>query len=285
MSTEVGERPAGTALGAEEAYALAEQVEAGVLARAARLDPAVPWRGDATTAELVLIEQQGERAWQRFLSANLGLVGLVVRGFGGGGGSAADLHQEGCLGLVAALQRFDHRRGLRFSTYALYWVRACVGAAAARQVGAPELPTSRAERLRSVRGQEAELTQRLGRPVTVAELAQSLGRSPAWTAALLAHRAPQPLDLLDGDTRDALLRADTEPGAAAYGWARELLDRLPGSERSVVELRLGFLDGRPWTLAETGRHLGHPVGRVRRTEQRALERLRAHCPQQVRDAL
>ena len=88
----------------------------------------------------------------------------------------AELFQEGCLGLITAVQRFDHVRGYRFSTYALFWIRAFVGAAAAKLLGAMNLPTSRAEQLRSARGLEAELSQGLGRPPTVEELAHALGR-------------------------------------------------------------------------------------------------------------
>lgn len=266
----------------EEAYVLAEQIEAGVLARAALLDPDVPWRGDATPVELLLLEEEGERARQRFIAANLRLIPMVTRSFSRSG-SGPDLFQEGCLGLIAAVERFDHRRGVRFATYALFWVRASVGAAAARQIGAAELPTSRAEQLRAARGLEAELAQRLGRPATLAELADHLGRTPAWTAALLASQPPQSLDVLDQAVLDALAPDLGEPTASDTTWVRDLLTRLTGLERQVVELRLGFADGNPSTLAAVARTLGVPVGRVRRAEQRALERLRAACPAQALD--
>lgn len=264
----------------DETCALAQQVEVGVLARAARLDPSAPWRGDATDEELAALERQGERARQRFLGANLRLVGMVTRSFGQR--ARADLYQEGCLGLIAAVERFDHRRGLRFSTYAMFWVRAAVGAAAARQVGAAELPTSRWEQLRAARGLEAELAQRLGRPPTVAEVADGLGRSTAWTAGLLAHRPTQSLDALDPAAVEAVVGTVPADGSAtSLGWVRGLLDGLPPVERQVIELRLGFLDGRVRPAVEVARTLQQPVGRVRRTEQRALERLRAVCPQQA----
>ncbi len=93
---------------------------------------------------------------------------------------------------MAAVQRYDHTRGTTFATYALYWVRSAVGAASAGHLGALNLPTSRAEQLRAARGVEADLTQQLGRVPDAAELAQALGRSERWTAALLAHAVPQP---------------------------------------------------------------------------------------------
>jgi RNA polymerase sigma factor (sigma-70 family) len=268
-----------------EACALAGQVEAGVLARAARLDPTLPWRGDASTAELLLLEEQGEQARQRFIAANLRLVGLVVRSFSGRGGGSADLYQEGCLGLIAAVARFDHRRGTRFSTYALFWVRASVGAAAARAVGVAQLPTSRAEQLRAARGHEAELAQTLGRTPSVGELAASLGRTPSWTAALLAARPPQPLDAVDPATLDRAEAPATALGSGGSGWVRELLDDLAAEERRVIELRLGFAERDPCSRAEVARRLQQPVSRVRRIERRALERLRARCPQQAVDQL
>ena len=158
-------------LSPEEAYVLAEQIEAGVLARAARLDPDVPWRGDATPTELLLLEEQGERARQRFIAANLRLVPLVTRSFSRSG-AGADLFQEGCLGLMIAVDRYDCRRGCRFATYALLWIRAFTGAASARQLGTLNLPTSRASQLRHARGIEAVLAQELGRQPTAAEVGE-----------------------------------------------------------------------------------------------------------------
>ena len=169
---------------------LQRAIEAGLLARDARLSGS--GFGDATDHELSLLEASGERARQRFIRANLGLVGMISRQYAARCQLPdAELFQEGCLGLITAVQRFDHVRGYRFSTYALFWIRAFVGAAAAKLLGAMNLPTSRAEQLRSARGVEAELSQGLGRPPTVEELAHALGRGERWTAGLLAHQRPQ----------------------------------------------------------------------------------------------
>ena len=269
-----------------EVGALAGQIEAGVLAGALLAEPRLPWGCDASRPELRLLQQQGERARQRFIVANLRLVALVTRSFASEASAPSDLFQEGCLGLITAVQRFDHRRGLRFSTYALFWIRAAVGAAAGRQVGAPQIPTSRAEQLRAVRGLEAELAQQLARPPTATELASVLGRTPAWTSALLAHRAPQSLDALDWTVVESVTGVEPVEGPGPdLGWVRELLDRLPDSEREVIGLRLGFVDGRPRSRAEVARTLQQPVGRIGRIEFRALNRLREHCPQQALDQL
>src|SRR3954471_10401696 len=256
-----------------EVTELARAIEAGVLAREARVSGG--W-GDATTEELRALEQLGEQAWQRFVRANLRLVAMVAAQTAARTGlPEADLFQEGCLGLMAAIQRFDHARGHAFTTYALFWIRSAVGAVSARRFGALNLPTSRAEQLRVARGVETELTQRLGRTPDPAEVAASLGRSPAWTAALLAHRPPEPLDSTDvaNPARDGHSAAEGELDVTG------LLRHLSVTERSVVELRLGFVDEQPHSLAETARRLQLSVGRVRRLEAQALEVLRGVCPQ------
>ncbi len=260
-------------LTAEEVPVLARAIEAGVLATEARLAGGF---GDATEEELRALEEQGRQAWHRFVRANLRLVALVA------GQTAArsrlpepDLFQEGCLGLMAAVQRYDHTRGTTFATYALFWVRSAVGALSAGQLGALNLPTSRAEQLRAARGVEAALTQQLGRSPTPAELGQALGRSTAWTRALLAHAAPTPID----EVAPVLAASPTVEPEEPLPEVRTLLAGLDPLTRRVLELRCGFGDGDPLSLAATGRRLGLSVGRVRRLEQRGLEALREVCPQ------
>ena len=256
-------------------------IEAGLLARDARLSGS-GFR-DATDHELRLLEASGERARERFIRANLGLVGMISRQYAARCQLPdAELFQEGCLGLLTAVQRFDHVRGYRFSTYALFWIRAFVGAAAAKLLGAMNLPTSRAEQLRSARGLEAELSQGLGRPPTVGELAHALGRSESWTAGLLAHQRPRSLELVDGTTLDRLQAHDQLDEVLVDPLPiRELLLRLADLDRRVLEVRLGFADGAPRSYAETARILQISVTRVRRIEARALETLRGLCPQQA----
>jgi RNA polymerase primary sigma factor/RNA polymerase nonessential primary-like sigma factor len=229
----------------------------------------------ATTEELRTIEELGEQAWQRFVRANLRLVAMVARQAAARTGlSEADLFQEGCLGLMTAVQRFDHRRGHAFATYALVWIRSFVGSATARRLGTLNLPTSRAEQLRAARGVETELGQRLNRTPTTAEVADALGRPERWTAALLAHRAPEPLDGLEVTV--AWSAATAEPGGDPED-VLALLHRLEWPERQVLELRLGLAGSRVCSLAETARRLGVSVARVRRLEEQGLERLRLLC--------
>ena len=263
----------------------ARAIEAGVLAAAARADPRVPWRGDATEEELCAVEEAGSRAQREFVAANLGLVGAVLGPYARSGAPVADLFQEGCLGLIAAVERFDHRRGVRFSTYATYWVRTFVSSATSRFASAATMPVGRSEQLRTAHGVESALIQSLGRLPTVAEVAAALGRDERWTAGLLGQRGAQPLDELD---ERALLRVAEAAGGTEEGtsqepevWARRLLATLTGFDRQVLELRLGFGGRVPSSLAGVARELGVPVGRVRRAEARALEQLRGCCPREA----
>lgn len=264
-----------------EVVALQRAIEAGLLALDARLSGI--GFADATDHELKLLEAAGERARERFIRANLGLVGMISRQYAARRQLPdAELFQEGCVGLITAVQRFDHVRGYRFSTYALFWIRAFVGAASAKLLGAMNLPTSRAEQLRAARGLEVELSQGLGRPPTVEEMADALGRSESWTAGLLAHQRPRSLDLIDAETLDRLQAGDELDGVLADRQSvRELLLRLSDLDRRVVELRLGFTTGKPLSYVDTARALQISVTRVRRLEARALETLRGWCPQQA----
>ncbi len=278
--------PDDSLLTSEEVIALQRQIEAGVLARHLRLseaDPAHARPMGVTDIELRLLERLGDEARQRFVRANLPLVRMVARQYTGRGGVGyADLVQEGCLGLIIAVERFDYARGHRFSTYALFWVRAFIQTSTARQFGDLNLPASRSESLRAAHTVEAELTQQYGRTPTLGELAAALGRNERWTAGLMAHQRPRSIDEIDPSSVDdagALAAFDRIVGRDAL--VRGMLDRLAAEPRRVLELRLGFATGEPESLAETARRLGTSVGRIRRMEAAALETLRGLCPQQA----
>jgi RNA polymerase sigma factor (sigma-70 family) len=262
--------------------ALAYAIEAGLLAAEAR---ALNSRPDATEAELIMLERIGTLATQRFVESNLRLVAMVSRKEAARTGMAeSDLFQEGCLGLIEAVRRFDHRRGLRFATYALHWIRAYVGAMSATRGGALNLPAGRAERARELRGLRSRLVQRLGREVTVGELAAEAGRRDDWVARLLAHEISRSLD----DPAHRLPDVADDRAAAAFESVlntdlpgRELLARLSPVQRQVLELRYGFVDGAEHTFNDVARRLGLPPSTVRRHEATALEALRGICPQQA----
>jgi RNA polymerase primary sigma factor len=262
----------------EEEVQLAVQIEAGVLAADALARGASPH--GASVEELHCLVAAGKRARSRYVQANLRLVSMVANQAGARAGLGdADLFQEGCLGLMTAVDRYDHRRGCRFATYALLWIRAYVHAATARMLGTMNLPTSRAAQLRHARGIEALLAQELGRQPSATELARSLGRTEEWTARLLAHEVPQALDEVDD-----IAFVDTGLEQVLSGGGVELLSVLDGFDRRVVELLFGF-GGEPLSYAEVARTLSVTSNRVRRAEGRALDQLRAVCPWAARDRL
>lgn len=264
-------------LTARDEQVLAHQIEAGVLARNARLSGRDV--EGATDVELRLLEELGEQARQRYIRANLRLVAQAARlAANRSRMPESDLFQEGCLGLICAVERFDFRRGLKFSTYASFWIRAYVAAAAANLFGALNVPPSRAHQLRHARGVEVHLTQTFGRSASVAEVAAGLGRSEQWTADLMGHQSPQSFDGLDVDTLDLPADVGTAAGSTPERSGAELLWHLHGLERDVLALRYGFTDGIAHTYTEISRLLTITVSRARRLETRALERLRGVCP-------
>lgn len=273
-------------LTAEEETQLAQQIEAGVLAAELLsgdhgVGVGVGVAGGPTLGELATLVAEGEQAQRRFVRANLRLVAMVAGQFAARAGSGrSELFQEGCVGLLVAVRRYDHRRGCRFATYALFWIRAMIGAASARSRGAADLPVSRAEALRALRGLEGELAQRLGRTASTTELAVAAGKTEAWVAGMVSYQAPQSLDNLG--SLDLIDPSGQDPAEAVGSTAlpgRELLWHVSPLERRVLERRMGFVDGRPQSYAEVARALKVTVAKVRRTEARALDQLRTVCPQ------
>ncbi len=270
-------------LSAEDEIELARRIEAGVFARdLLERAPEELRLVQATTAELRALVGEGERAQRRFVHANLRLVSLVAGQFASRVGyGEPELFQEGCVGLLLAIQRYDHTRGCRFATYALFWIRAVVGAASARSRGAADLPARTAEELRALRGLESELAQQFGRTATVAELAAAAGRTTGWVAGMVAYEAPQPLDDAALDLPDTALPDLADKALSLTRPARDLLWHLGALERQVVERRMGFHDGEVHSYAEISRLLQLPAARVRRIERRAIERLRHVCPREA----
>lgn len=252
---------------------LSHQIEVGVLASAALHGGPVP--AGATAVELEQLHAEGEAARVRFTEANLGLAHMVSRQFASRSGvNEADIFQEACLGLMVAIARFDHRRGFRFATYGLIWIRAYAGAATAGMLGDLNLPASRATQLRTVRAVESALSQTLGRPATNRDVAGAVGRSEAWVTDLLAHVPPTSLAALDSDRASWAESKESRP-AVEVG---ELLQELGPLERTVLELRLGFVTGEPLSYAAVAGRLHLGLSRTRRIAHEALEQLRAMCP-------
>jgi RNA polymerase sigma factor (sigma-70 family) len=288
MGTFADGEPDRSLLTPQEERDLALRIEAGVLAAAALASGHRP--GDATAEELGQLVVEGEAARTRFTEANLGLVGMVSRQVAARSGvNQAELFQEAAVGLLVAVTRFDCRRGLRFATYALFWIRSYARAAAARVLGDLNLPTSRALELRAVRGAEAALQQSLGRTVSPEDVALVIGRTGSWVRELLAHAAPVSLTGFESESEieheqsaehgiEAPERAWSTAGAGPSAAVPALLQELSGVQRSVLELRLGLVTGEPLSYAAVAVRLRLGVSRVRRVERAALERLRAVCP-------
>ncbi len=275
-----------TRLEPEQEIALAMTIEAGVIAGEARRRGGF---GDATVTELILLENAGAHALTRFVNANLRLVALVARKEATRCGLAAsELFQEGCLSLLTAVMRFDYRKGVRFATYALHWIRAQISVATASRSGEVDLPASRAGRIRRLRGSVAQLSQRLGRTVSDDEVAAATGHSRAWVAEARGYRRPQSLEQAE---LNGIEVADPDAGREFDRlWkgelpGEELLSGLSVPQRQVIEFRYGFVDGDPHTYSDTARRLNVPISTIRRTEERALDVLRGVCPQQARALL
>lgn len=259
--------PTEALLTAADEIRLARDIEAGVLASD------VLARGDfraATAPELAALVEAGERSWQRFLLANVRLVQMVAtREVARTAMPMDELFQEGFLGLTEALQRWDHRQGLRFSTFALFWVRQRVQDVAARQCGVLLVCGKTALRVRRLRAVEARLTQELGRAPGADDVALASGRPADWVSRMFGLAAPTGLAGVE------LRAADQEEPHPFLDDLLEALDRLPDPERAILRLRLGFETGQPVKQVEVAERLGCSESTIRRCERRALHRLRS----------
>jgi RNA polymerase primary sigma factor len=241
-----------------------------------------------TAAEEVALAKRVERgdevARRRLIESNLRLVVAVAKTYRGLGVPFLDLIQEGSLGLMRAVEKFDHRRGYKFSTYAIWWIRQSVRRAVSNGSRTIRLPIHVVERQHALARATLALETTLGRQPTYAELASATGLSLRHVAeALEAPRAATSLNQLVGD-EEAIELAELIPDPAAsdpFGdvdWklSREelhaALEALPERERVVLDLRYG-LTGEPQTLAAIGRELGLTRERVRQLESHALAEL------------
>jgi RNA polymerase primary sigma factor len=270
-------------LTAEEEVTLAREIEDGVAARG-RLE-----RGVVDPAErlgLVQVVRRGEAARRRMIEANLRLVVSVARKYRGRGLTFLDLIQEGSIGLSRGVEKFDWRRGFRFSTYAYWWIRQAITRAISEQSRTIRLPVPVVQKLARVfdaaRGLEAEL----GRAATTTELAGRLGVEAGQVETLLrVGRLPISLDQpisAESETTLADLLAGAAPGVeeveerdAEGALVRALGELLTSRQAEALKLRLG-LDraGEPRTLEEAARRMGVSRERVRQLETQAFERLR-----------
>ncbi|MDQ3945088.1 MAG: sigma-70 family RNA polymerase sigma factor [Actinomycetota bacterium] len=240
-----------------------------------------------TAAEEVQLAQRveaGDRAARnRMVSSNLRLVASIARRYEGRGVALLDLVQEGILGLIGAVERFDWRRGFRLSTFATWSIHNALRHAVETQGRVIRIPPDVVRRERHLRQVEEELVERLGRRPTDAELAEAAGLSGRMLRAL--HHSRRTIVSLDDPGEGAesplidLVAAEEGPVEETvelrldHDSLRRVVDALPRQERRVLELRYGIGGGEPATLADVGRTLGLSGERVRQIERRALQRL------------
>lgn len=279
---EIGRTPL---LDAAQEVELAKRIEAGVYADVKLNDPTLQLT-EEERRDLEAIRDDGARAKAHMLEANLRLVVSVAKRYSNRGMAFLDVIQEGNLGLIRAVEKFDYTKGYKFSTYAMWWIRQAITRALADQARTIRLPVHVVEQLNKLTRLQRELHQQLGREPTAEELAAELDRTPEQIEEMLRNaRQPVSLDNPVGDDEDTLLGdliEDMEAPAASdaleyqamIDTVHRALAGLDPREARVIALRFGLVGGRPHTLDEIGRDVGLTRERVRQIEREALAKLR-----------
>jgi RNA polymerase primary sigma factor len=271
-------------LTAEQEVDLAKRIEAGLFAEH-KLDTETGLT-DRDREELEAVAADGRRAKSHMLEANLRLVVSVAKKYSDRGLSLLDVVQEGNLGLIRAVEKFDYTKGYKFSTYAMWWIRQAIQRGFADSARTIRLPVHVLEMLSKLSRVERDMHQRLGREPTPEELAVELDRTPDQIEELLrTSRQPISLDSTigeDGETSIGDLIEDTDAPEASELVDRQLmaeqlrhaLDALTPREATIMAMRFGLYDGNPHTLDEIGKALGLTRERIRQLEKQSLSKLR-----------
>ncbi len=278
---EIGKVPL---LTAEQEVSLAKRIEAGEEA-SARLASEEKLSA-SETARLQAVEADGLVAKKKLVEANLRLVVSIAKRYVGRGMLFLDLIQEGNLGLIRAVEKFDHGKGYKFSTYATWWIRQAITRAIADQARTIRIPVHMVETINKLVRVQRQLLQDLGREPLPEEIADEMELSPEKVREILkVSQEPVSLETPIGEEEDSHLGDFIEDSgavvpvdAAAFKLLQEqleeVLDDLNTREKRVIQLRFGLLDGQPRTLEEVGRVFGVTRERIRQIESKTLSKLR-----------
>jgi RNA polymerase primary sigma factor len=270
-------------LTAEDEVDLAKAIEAGLFADE-KLHDRAPSRG-CERIELETLVSEGVRGKQRLIEANLRLVVSIAKRYIGRGLTFLDLIQEGNLGLIRAVEKFDYTRGYKFSTYATWWIRQAITRAIADQARTIRVPVHMVETINKLARVQRQLHQELGREATVEEVAKEMGIDVDRVSEI-QRIAQEPVSLQspigeeESDLGDFIEDADAvvPMEAAAFIMLQDQLERvlldLSDREQRIIQLRFGLTDGHPRTLEEVGREFGVTRERIRQIESKTLAKLR-----------